>query len=194
MIYLILGLLAFLGLHSLRMLVPDWRAGLIRRWGERSWKLGFSVLAIAAFVLLLWGYGQARADSVLIWLPPSGLRHVAALLTLPAFVLLVAAYLPANHFKARLGHPMLLAVKLWALAHLLANGWLHAMLLFGGFLLWAVLDFRDARRRDRRAGSVVVAGRASVTVSAVVLGVAAWAGFAFHLHARWIGVAPFGGG
>lgn len=189
MMMLILGLLAFLGLHSIRMLAPGWRAARIASWGEGGYRLIFSVLSILAFVLLVWGYGQAKAHPILLWLPPMGLRHATALLTLPAFVLLVAAYVPANHLKARLGHPMLLAVKLWAFAHLLANGWLHAVLLFGAFLVWAALDFRSARRRPAMPA---LTPRASMTLLAVVLGLVAWVVFALHLHVRLIGVAPFG--
>lgn len=189
MIWLILGLLVFLGVHSIRALAPAWREARIESMGERTWKLVFSVVSIAGFVLLLWGYGQARSEgSPLLWSPPLGLRHLASLLTLPAFVLLVAAYVPRNHFKARLGHPMTLAVKLWALAHLLVNGALHDVLLFGGFLLWAVLVFRAARRRAPAPGS---GGSALGTTLSLVIGLAAWAAFAFYLHVRWIGVPPF---
>lgn len=188
--FLLLGLVAFFGLHSLRVLAPDWRAQRIAAWGAGTWKGVYSLLSIATFTLLVWGYIRAGQSPVLIWVPPLGMRHAVALLTLPAFVLLLAAYVPRNHIKARLGHPMLLAIKLWAAAHLLANGWLHAMLLFGAFLVWAAITFRDARRRP----SVPAAGppSAAATVATLVLGVGAWAGFAFHLHLLLFGVAPFG--
>jgi uncharacterized membrane protein len=190
MTWLILGLLLFLGVHSVRALAPSWREARIASIGARPWKGLYSVLAIAGFALLVWGYGQARADApVLLWMPPAGLRHAAALLTLPAFILLVAAYVPRNHLKARLGHPMLLAVKLWAAAHLLVSGWLHAVILFGAFLAWAMVAYRAARRREPAPRS---GGTWTGTLIAVVIGTAAWAAFAFHLHARWIGVAPFG--
>lgn len=189
MIWLMVGLLVFLGVHSLRALAPGWREARIRAMGEPTWTLVFSVASIAGFLLLLWGYGQARGEgSMSLWSPPLGLRHLAALLTLPAFVLLAAAYVPRNHLKARLGHPMMLAVKLWAFAHLLVNGALHDVLLFGAFLLWAVLVFGAARRRAPASRS---GGTALGTVLSVVIGVGAWAAFAFHLHLRWIGVAPF---
>lgn len=189
MLYLILGLLAFLGLHSVRIFAPAWREARVRQWGANGWKGIYSLLAIAGFALLVWGYGQARAAPVVVWVPPLGLRHLAALLTLPAFVLLVAAYVPANHLKARLGHPMLLGIKLWAFAHLLVSGWLHAMVLAGAFLLWAILCFRSARRRP---AATAAAPRVGNTVLAVVIGVAAWAGFAFWGHRWLIGVSPFG--
>jgi uncharacterized membrane protein len=186
---LLLGLLVFVGAHSLRIVAPAWRERRVAAWGAGAWKAALSLVSIAGFVLLIWGYGQARQTPSLIWLPPAGLRHLAALLTLPAFVLLAAAFVPGNHFKSFLGHPMVLSVKLWALAHLLVNGQLHQMLLFGTLLVWAIFSFRAARRREpptRKPASVVR------TLIAVVVGVAAWAGFAFFLHARWIGVAPFG--
>lgn len=190
MIWLVLGLLMFLGVHSTRMLAPHWRDARIAAIGERKWKGIYSLVSIVGFVLLIWGYGQAKAGApIVLWMPPTGLRHAAALLTLPAFVLVVAAYVPRNHFKAWLGHPMVLGVALWAAAHLLVNGWLHGVILFGSFLLWAVLDYLAARRREpagHRGGTL--AG----TALSLLIGFAAWAGFAFYLHMRWIGVAPFG--
>lgn len=193
MTLLLIGLIAFLGLHSVRMLAPAWRQSCIDRWGAGAWKGVYSVLAIASFVLLVWGYGEARAgDPQLIWQPPVWARHLAATLTLPAFVLVVAAYVPGNHFRAWIGHPMLAGVKLWALAHLLASGWLHGMLVFAAFLAWAVAAFASARRRDRVAGLHPPPGRGVPTVLTVVIGSALWALFAFYLHARWIGAAPFG--
>jgi uncharacterized membrane protein len=152
----------------------------------------YSLLSIAGFVLLIWGYGLSRAAPVDIWQPPVFTRHLASLLTLPAFVLLAAAYVPGTRIKARLGHPMILAVKLWALAHLLSNGRLGDVLLFGGFLVWAVFDFRAARARDRQAALVRPAGSAARDVVAVVVGLAAWAVFAMFLHGWLIGVRPFG--
>ncbi|ODS64973.1 MAG: hypothetical protein ABS41_00795 [Arenimonas sp. SCN 70-307] len=187
--WLVLGLLVFLGGHSLRIFAPAWRDARVASMGEVPFKVVYSLVSIAGFVLLVWGYAQARSgEPVLLWVPPLGLRHAVSLLTLPAFILLVAAYVPGNHFKARLGHPMLLAVKLWALAHLLVNGWLHGVLLFGGFLLWAILGFRAARRRAPAPGG----GRWLPTLVSVVLGAVLWAGFVFHLHKLLIGVAPFG--
>lgn len=192
MTLLILGLVIFLGVHSLRIVSEDLRTQLRTKLGEGAFKGLYSVLSIAGFVLLVYGYGQARLEPTLLWATPLWTRHLAALLTLPAFVLLVAAYVPGNAIKAKLHHPMVLGVKIWALAHLVANNTLADLLLFGGFLLWAVLSFRAARARDR-AGQVVYApGRAGPTVVTVVAGLAAWAAFAFWAHAAWIGVRPFG--
>lgn len=190
MIWLVAGLVVFLGVHLVRALAPGWRDARVAAMGAGAWKGVYSLVSIAGFVLLVWGYQQAKADApVLVWAPPVGLRHAVSLLTLPAFVLLVATYVPRNHFKSRLGHPMLLAVKLWAVAHLLVNGWLHGIVLFGAFLAWAIVAFRAARRREpaSRAGSSALA-----TVMTLVVGAGLWAAFVFHLHERLIGVAPFG--
>ena len=191
MSYLVLGLVLFLGVHSVRIVADGWRTQMRARLGEGAWKGLYSVASVVGLVLVVWGYGLARQQPVVLWNPPVGMRHAASLLTLIAFVLLAAAYVPRNALKARLHHPMVLGVKVWALAHLLSNGNLADVVLFGAFLLWAVLDFRAARQRDRALGTVYAPGATGPTVLAVVVGAAAWAAFAFWLHAAWIGVAPF---
>lgn len=190
---LILGLVIFLGVHSVRIVADGWRTQVIAQRGALPWKAVYSLVSIAAFVLLVWGYGLARQQPVVLWVPPVATRHVASLLMLVSFILLVAAYVPRNAIKARLHHPMMLGIKLWALAHLLSNGNLADVLLFGAFLLWAVLGFRAARQRDRAAGTVYAAGTAAGTGITVVVGIAAWAGFALWAHGVLIGVRPFGG-
>jgi uncharacterized membrane protein len=192
MTLLILGLALFLGVHSTRVVADDWRSATIARLGERPWKGIYSLLSIAGFVLLVIGYGAARGEPVVLYAPPVWTRHVAALLTIPAFVLLVAAYVPGNAIKRAVGHPMVAGVKIWAFAHLLANGTLADVVLFGAFLVWAVLSFIAARRRDRAAGRTYPAGPSSRTWLAIAIGLAAWALFAFVLHRPLIGVAPFG--
>jgi uncharacterized membrane protein len=189
---LILGLIIFLGMHSLHMLAPGWRERMIARISEGPWKGLYSLVSIAGFVLIVIGFGMARAQPQLLYLPPAWLRHLNALFTLVAFVLITAAYVPRNHLKAKLGHPMLAGVKLWALGHLLAIGYLRDVVLFGAFLVWAIADFAVSRRRDRKAGTVYPAGSATGDVLAVVIGIAAWAIFAFLLHRPLIGVNPFG--
>lgn len=191
MVWLILGLVVFLGVHSVRIAAPQWRRNVIGRFGEGAWKGIHSLLSIAGFVLIVWGYGQARAAGMpMVWLPPVGMRHAASLLTLVAFVLLVATYIPRNHIRRAVGHPMMIGVALWSIAHLLANGWLHAMLLFGAFLLWAVVAWVSAAKRD---GAVQGAPPSwAMTGLTVAIGVAAWLVFAMWLHLALIGVAPFG--
>ena len=191
---LILGLMIFLGTHSVRIVAEDWRNAQIARLGEKGWKGAYTVVSLIGLALIVWGFGQARQQPVVLWATPLWTRHLAGLLTLLAFILLAAAEVPGNAIKARLQHPMVLGVKVWALAHLLANNSLADLLLFGAFLVWALLDFRSARRRPPVAANsapkvVVSAGR---TALAVVAGSVAWAVFAFWAHGVLIGVRPFG--
>lgn len=192
MTWLLLGLVIFLGVHSVRIVAEGWRTRTVARLGEGPWKGLYSLVALAGFALIVWGYGQARQTPELLWASPVWARHLASLLTLAAFVLLAAAYVPGNQIKARLHHPMVLAVKIWALAHLLANNTLADLLLFGAFLAWAVLDFRAARARDRAEGRIYLAGHLPRTLVTVVAGVGAWALFAFWAHQWLFGVRPFG--
>lgn len=192
MALLIVGLIVFLGMHSVRLFADGWRTEMVARWGLGGWKALYSLVSIAGFVALVWGFGLARQQAVLLYVPPVWLKHANALFTLVAFVLVAAAYVPRNHIKARLDHPMLAGVKLWAFGHLLATGFLHDVVLFGAFLLWAVVDFVASRRRDRRTGVAYPAGTWRGDAIALVAGIAGWAIFAFWLHARWIGVSPFG--
>lgn len=192
MALLVLGLLLFLGVHSVRIVAEDWRTRTRARLGAGAYRGLYSLVAALGLGLIVWGYALARAEPVWLWVPPAALRHPAALLTLVAFVLLAAAYVPRNAIRARLRHPMVLGVKVWAAAHLLANGTLADGLLFGGFLLWAVADFRAARTRDRATPTPVAAATAGGTALAVGAGVLAWAVFVGWLHAALIGVRPFG--
>ena len=192
MMYLIAGLVLFLGVHSTRVFANGWRTQTLARIGEKPFKGVYALLSIAGFALLLWGYGQARQQGVMLWNPPTATRHIAALLMLLSFVLLAATYVPGNQIKAKLHHPMVLGTKVWALAHLLANGSLANAVLFGSFLLWSVVLFAASRKRDRREQVAYPAGTAAMTVVTVVAGIAAWAVFAFWLHRVLIGVSPFG--
>ena len=189
---LIAGLIVFLGLHSVRIVAGDWRARQVARMGEGPWKGIYSILSIAGFVLLIWGFGEARQHPQLLYVPPLWLRHANALFTLIAFVLVGAAYIPYNHFKATIGHPMFAGITVWSLGHLLAAGMLHDVVLFGAFLVWAVAGFVVSRRRDRLAGVTYPEGTVLGDIVALAFGIGAWVAFAFWLHTRWIGVAPFG--
>ena len=191
MTLLVLGLILFLGVHSVAIVAPAWRDAMQARLGEGPWKGLYSLASAAGFVLIVIGYGIARQQPIVLYTPPLWLRHVALLLLVPVFPLLLAVYLPGR-IKSAARHPMLLATKLWALAHLLANGNAADVLLFGGFLAWAVASFTAARKRDNAAGVVYLGGHAGPTVAVVVAGGVAWAGFAFWAHAAWIGVRPFG--
>ena len=187
----LIGLVVFLGLHSVSIVAPAWRAQQIERRGERRWKAVYSLLALVSFVVMVYGYGIARQTSAVLYVPPTGLRHLALLLMLPVFVLLLAAYLPGRVQRAT-RHPMLLAVKLWALAHLLANGTLVDVLLFGAFLAWAVADRIAVKRRS--VPHVVPGAPAAAANDVIAIG----AGLAFYVvfllwgHRWLIGVSPLG--
>jgi uncharacterized membrane protein len=192
MYYLVAGLVMFLGVHSVRIFAEDWRGRTRTAVGEGAYKGVYSLLSLAGFALLVWGFGVARETPVVLWIPPLGMRHASSLFTLCAFILLAAAYVPGNGIKARFHHPMVLGVKAWALGHLMANGNLAHVVLFGSFLAWGVLDFISSRRRDRAMGAMYPAGKLSATATTVAVGAVVWAAFAFKLHGLLIGIKPFG--
>ncbi len=190
---LIIGLVIFLGLHSVRIVAEGWRTDKRAQLGEGAWKGLYSVASLIGFALIVWGYSLARQQPVVLWVPPVAMRHIAATLMLIAFIMLVAAYVPGNAIKSKLRHPMTLSVKTWAFAHLLANGNLADVVLFGSFLAWAVACFIAARKRDRAAGTVYPAGKTVPTVMTMVIGLVAYGVFAMALHKLIIGVPVFGG-
>lgn len=189
MTLLILGLVLFLGIHSVAIVAPAWRDAQAAR-SEMGWKGLYTVVAIAGFVLIVYGYGEARLTAPLLYAPPTWMRHLSMLLLLPVFPLLLAAYLPGR-IKTATKHPMLAATKLWALAHLLANGTLADVLLFGGFLVWAVADRISLKRRVQRP-TLGVPPSAANDLIAVVGGLALYGLFVWRAHAWLIGVSPFG--
>ncbi len=190
MVYLIAGLILFFGIHSLPM-VPATRSGLKAKLGESGYKGLFAVASAIGFALIVYGYGAARSDgSPLLYDPPVWMRHVTMLLMLPVFVFLIAAYVPCR-IKAALKHPMLVAIKAWALAHLLANGDLASVLLFGGFLIWAVVDRISLKRRGPGAGQLpFVTGRAGPMsdIGVILAGLLVYGLFVWKLHPLLIGV------
>lgn len=188
MMYLVLGLILFLGIHSVSIVAPAWRDARSAALGEGAWKGLYTLVSIAGFALLIYGYGLARQQPVVLYTPPAAMRHVAMLLMLPVFPLLLAAYLPGRLKRAG-KHPMLLAVKFWALAHLLANGTLADVLLFGGFLAWAVADRISMKHRTQRPLPGAPPSAAN-DVIAVVGGLAIYLLFVFWAHVWLIGVAP----
>lgn len=192
MIVLVLGLVLFLGVHSTRIVADGWRTDMRKRVGEGPWKGVYTLMSLIGLALIVYGYGMSRTAPIELWSPPIWTRHAAALLTLIAFVLLAAAYVPGTRIKARVGHPMVLGVKVWAFAHLLSNGRLADVLLFGAFLVWAIVLYIASRRRDRLAGTRYVAGPVSRDLLAIVAGTVAWVVFALWLHGMLIGVRPFG--
>ncbi len=192
MSFLVLGLLLFLGAHSIRIFADGWRTAQLERLGEKPWKGIVTVVSLLGFGLLIWGFGLARATPVVLWAPPTWTRHLAALLMLLSFILLVAAQIPGNRIKSVIGHPMVASVKVWALSHLLANGTLAHVVLFGAFLLWSVANFAASRRRDRPAGTTYPRLGIGRDLLVVGVGVVVWGLFAAYGHQWLIGVKPFG--
>jgi len=193
MTLMIIGLLIFLGTHSLNIFAPAWRDRQIEQRGTLPFKIVYALISLGGLWLAIVGYGEMRTTAVPLWNPPVGLKHLAALLMLPSFILLVAAYVPANHLKARLGHPMLMAVKIWAFAHLLVNGRLGDIIFFGAFLAWAVVLYIRLKKKDRALGTVYPAGRLPGTLATVVGGAVLWFVFARYLHIYVAGVPAISG-
>jgi uncharacterized membrane protein len=192
MILLIVGLVLFLGAHSVRIFAARWREAVIARLGPGPWKGLYSAVAGVGFVLLIAGYGQARGAPPL-WSRLAGAEHATAALVLIGFILLAAAYAPRNHIKAAVRDPMVLGVGAWALGHLIVKASAPALALFGGFLAWAILDFISLRLRPAApAAASPAAPTLAGTAAAIVVGAALFAVFAFWAHGALIGVRPFG--
>ena len=190
MAWLLAGLVLFLGMHSVSIVAPAWRDAQVAQRGEMPWKGIYSVVSILGFVLLVVGYGAARATPVVLYDPPTWTRHLALLLMVPVFPLFLATYLPGR-IKSTVKHPTLVAVKLWAVAHLLANGMLADVVLFGGFLAWAVADRISMKRRPQRP----VPGappRPANDLIAIVVGLVLYGVFVTWGHRWLVGVSPLG--
>ena len=191
MTLLLIGLIVFLGVHSIRIVADDWRTNRLSSKGEASYKGLYSIVSGLGLALIIWGYGLARASPVELWSPPVWARHLAGVLMVLSLALLLAAYVPGSKLKAWAHHPMVLGVKVWAFAHLIANGRLADVLLFGGFFVWAVLNFRAARQRDRAADVRYPAGSWSRDAVIWLATLVLWWLFVRYLHAWLIGVNPF---
>jgi len=168
---LIAGLVLFLGCHSISMVADNWRDHMVSRIGVLRWRGLYSLASALGLALLIWGYGLARQEPVVVYQPPQAMRHVTMLLMLPVFPVLAATYLPGRIRTLTGGHPMLTAIKLWALAHLLTNGMLADLLLFGSFLVWAGANRASQKRRRPRPTPTFPASRVN-DLLAVVLGLA----------------------
>ncbi len=189
---LLLGLVLFLGVHSTRIFADGWRTEMVGKLGPLQWKGLYTVVSILGFIVLVWGFRMARQDTLVLYALPKWMNHVTALLMVFSMILFVAAYIPGNWFKAKLHHPQVLSVKIWSVAHLLSNGVAADVVLFGAFLLWAVLSYRAARQRDRANNTVYPPGNAIGTTITVAAGLVAWSVFAMLLHGPLIGVRPLG--
>lgn len=190
MVILIAGLILFLGTHSVSIIAPGWRGRMVARMGEQKWQAIYGLVAIAGFVLIVWGYGLARQEPIVLYASPLWLRHLVLLLMVPVFPLLLAAYLPGR-IQSAVKHPMLAAVKLWAFAHLLANGTLGDLMLFGSFFAWAVLDRISMKWRAPLPVQGAPPSKAN-DIIAVGGGLAIYAAFVLGLHHWLIGVSPVG--
>jgi uncharacterized membrane protein len=192
MLWLIVGLILFLGVHSVSIIDAEWRNRMAARLGQLPWKALYGLVALLGLYLIVIGYGQARlgVDPIVVYQPPVWMRHITLLLMLPVFALLLAAYLPGRIQRAT-KHPMLLATKIWALAHLLANGTLADLLLFGSFLIWAVADRISVKRRAPAPAPAAPAGRFNDWI-ALGGGLAIYLLFLFWAHKALFGVAPIG--
>lgn len=193
MTILILGLILFLGVHSIRVFAEPLRTSIREKMGPNTYKGLYTLISFVGLGLIIWGYPQTRIDAVYLWHPPAATRHVATLLTLIAFILIAASSVPGNRIKALVKHPMSIGVKVWAFAHLLANGRLGDVILFGAFMVWAILTYRAARERDR-INNLPAPAIKGVTEDVITIGagIGMWALIAFALHGPLIGVRPFG--
>ena len=183
------GLFIFLASHSCRIFAESWRNQIIDQIGEVKWKGLYTIISLIGLIIMVVGYGQARQDTLVLWQPNAFLIYIALVLNLIAFIFLAGSSPSNNAIRLKLKHPMILGVKVWALAHLLSNGTLVDLILFGSFLIWAVLDFRSSRKRP-----IHISEQAQVSTKATVItiasGVILWVIFIFGLHQYLIGVSP----
>lgn len=192
MLVMIIGIIVFLGIHSVRIVAPRWRLAKMQEWGEGKWKGLYSVVSIVGLALLIWGFGMARLEAPILYEPPVWMKHITLLLMLFAFIFLGVFIAKPGRMKPALKHPMLIAIKTWALAHLLANGDLASLILFVSFLAWAVFD-RIALKRQARAGlapTAITPGPVTNDIIAILIGLVLYGLFIWKLHAVLIGVSP----
>ncbi|NLQ16851.1 NnrU family protein [Marinomonas sp. M1K-6] len=191
MLILIMGLVIFFCVHSVRLVAPQWREASFSQQGAMRWRVRFGLITLLATAFIIMGYLQMRAEPVWLWFPPVWSRHLAALLMLVALFFVGSAVIPNTTMKKKIGYPMLIAVKVWAFAHLISNGNLADVLLFGSFLVWSIVSFVVYRRRDRKAG-VVREGESGVPfdLAAFTFAMVSWFTIVFYLHQSIIGVSP----
>jgi uncharacterized membrane protein len=191
LLVMILGLVLFLGVHTLTT-QRELRARLIGSWGEGGYKIGYALVSLVGLALIVWGFAHYRAGGMIdVWDPPRALKHLTEALMLPAVILVVASYIRGRIYTA-LKHPMLAGVKLWAAAHLLANGDLGSIILFGSFLAWAVFDRISLKRRTDAGAPPIPGGGVGNDLIAVAVGIVAYLALGFAFHPVVIGVPVFG--
>jgi uncharacterized membrane protein len=190
MTLLVLGLVLFLGLHSIRIVSENGREKAIAQIGEGPWKGWYSLISAVGFVLIVWGFARARYDAPQLWTPPPGARHITMLLMLIALILLAGFLFKRSHIAVMAHHPMLWAVLAWSVGHLIANGSAADLVLFGAFFIWSVADLVNSYARDRRHGIVYPAPQVGATVGAIVVGLLVYAALIGRLHLWLFGVSP----
>jgi uncharacterized membrane protein len=190
MALLVFGLIVFLGVHSIRIVADSGRTNSIARFGEGPWKGVYALFSLAGLLMIIWGFGQARWTAPILWTPPVWTRHIAVLLMLFSLILLGGYFLKQSRVAVAVHHPMLWAVALWSLAHLLANGSAADVVLFGAFLLWSLLDLMSNYARDRVNAIVYPAANRGATIGAIVIGIVLWLVLLAGLHLWLFGVAP----
>ena len=188
MTILIIGLAVFLGMHSISIATPGLRGRAVAAMGANGWRGAYSLVSAAGFALILYGFHLARLAPVVLYIPPAWMRDVTFLLMLPVFPLIFAAYLPGR-IKTAMKHPMLAAVKFWALAHLLSSGLLADVLLFGAFLVWAICDRISLKRRPPQVIRTAPQGRLNDLI-AVIAGLTLYVFFILKAHVWLFGVSP----
>ncbi len=191
MTVMVIGLILFLGMHSVRIYADSWRELQINKRGVIVWQAFYALISLLGFIFIIWGYVEARAETQMLWHPPIWTKYIAALFILLGFILIVAADFKGTKIKAKIGHPMILGVKFWAVGHLITNGSLVDVILFTSFLLWAILDFRAARQRDKVAGVNYEFLGYQRDIIAITIGLVVAIVFVLYLHGMLIGVTPF---
>lgn len=182
---LILGLIVFLGIHSVQMLAPSWRGDMVVKLGKNGWRGLYSVISLGGLGLIIWGFGEARPDAQDFYYAPTWMPHLTMMLMLISFVFLIAGNLPTGYIKARLKHPMIAGVIIWAFAHLMMNGDLASILLFGSILVWAIWNRINVERRSSEA---LVVTSIFPDIIALVVGLGLWMLMLHVLHGMLIGV------
>jgi uncharacterized membrane protein len=191
MVLLVISIILFLGVHLIRALAPGFRLSMIERLGRPAWIVIQSIASTVTLILLIYAFSIARYETTVLYSPPAWASHITITLMLIACICLVAGFLPAGYIATKTRHPMVLAIKIWALAHLLANGDSAGVLLFASFLVWGVI-LRISLKRRARAGEIVQKPfvSAKYDAAAVVLGIVLWGAIIWKLHEWLIGVSP----
>ncbi|KZN13995.1 NnrU family protein [Marinomonas sp. TW1] len=190
MLMLVVGLVIFICVHSIRVVAPNWRDMHLEKTGLVQWRTRFILLSVLSLALIVLGYQKMRLEPIWLWFPPIVVQHISALVMLVALFALGSAMIPKTSLKSKMGYPFLIAVKLWAFAHLMSNGTLADVILFGSLLVWSVVSFAVYRRRDRRNGVVREEGGVQYNLMAFVFAMVSWFAIVFFLHKAVIGVSP----